>query len=226
MKGKFHINSKGEPGVCSASNGGCPFGEHYSTVEEAQKAYDKTWGEGHLKSLNKTKRNNKNSPSEKLNKLEETYSDLQFEEDLYGQIVAYSPVKDNYKDLPEGMSAIKLDDDTDIVYTNLTKDEKTGEIREMTSDDFDDKDKDSYDDEFELNPSSSYENNTNNLPEMGEYTKIINERHKDYKELQKESRNYPNPTEKLTELWSEYAKKNNGKLREAYQKNWENARKK
>lgn len=39
---KIHINSKGEPGVCSAENGKCPFGEgdnHFATPEEASKAY-------------------------------------------------------------------------------------------------------------------------------------------------------------------------------------------
>lgn len=40
---QFHINSKGEPGVCSAKSGGCPFGsqsEHHSTAEEARVAYE------------------------------------------------------------------------------------------------------------------------------------------------------------------------------------------
>jgi len=41
---KFHINSKGEPGICKATSGGCPFGsveEHYSSKEEAILAYEK-----------------------------------------------------------------------------------------------------------------------------------------------------------------------------------------
>jgi len=40
---KYHINSKGEPGKCSAKSGNCPFGsaeEHYSSAEDAQAAYE------------------------------------------------------------------------------------------------------------------------------------------------------------------------------------------
>ena len=40
---KYHINSKGEPGLCRAEAGGCPFGGeavHYPTKENAQKAYE------------------------------------------------------------------------------------------------------------------------------------------------------------------------------------------
>jgi hypothetical protein len=43
MSEKFHVNSKGEAGRCSAQSGGCPFGgesEHYSNPENAQKAYE------------------------------------------------------------------------------------------------------------------------------------------------------------------------------------------
>lgn len=77
MKGKFHINSKGEPGACSASNGSCPFGEHYSTIEEAQKAYDEAWGESHLRSLNKTKKASK----KKLSDFDrEAWAEMDFDE--------------------------------------------------------------------------------------------------------------------------------------------------
>lgn len=44
MKGKFHINKKGEAGECNATIEECPFGsetKHYETKEEAQKAYEK-----------------------------------------------------------------------------------------------------------------------------------------------------------------------------------------
>lgn len=44
MKGRFHINKKGEAGKCDAEVQGCPFGgdnDHYDTKEEAQKAYEK-----------------------------------------------------------------------------------------------------------------------------------------------------------------------------------------
>ena len=40
---KFHVNSKGEAGVCKAQNGGCPFGgeaEHYSSGDEARAAFE------------------------------------------------------------------------------------------------------------------------------------------------------------------------------------------
>jgi len=41
---KFHINSKGEAGACSAkTSAGCPFGgetEHYDSKEEAREAYE------------------------------------------------------------------------------------------------------------------------------------------------------------------------------------------
>jgi hypothetical protein len=40
---KFHINSKGDAGKCSAAKGGCPFGgekEHFTSPEAARKAYE------------------------------------------------------------------------------------------------------------------------------------------------------------------------------------------
>jgi len=40
---KYHINSKGEAGKCSAQAGNCPFGgehQHYDTAEKAQKAFE------------------------------------------------------------------------------------------------------------------------------------------------------------------------------------------
>ena len=40
---KYHINAKGEPGVCKATISECPFGgeaQHYSTKEKAQKAFE------------------------------------------------------------------------------------------------------------------------------------------------------------------------------------------
>lgn len=40
---KFHINSQGEPGKCSAEKGGCPFGsesEHHASPEAARSAYE------------------------------------------------------------------------------------------------------------------------------------------------------------------------------------------
>lgn len=43
---KFHINpATGEPGKCSAENGGCPFGgedNHYTSKEAARAAFEKT----------------------------------------------------------------------------------------------------------------------------------------------------------------------------------------
>lgn len=44
MADKFHINGSGDPGKCSAKQGGCPFGgesDHYSTQEEAREQYEK-----------------------------------------------------------------------------------------------------------------------------------------------------------------------------------------
>lgn len=43
MSEQFHINRKGEAGRCSAQSERCPFGgasEHYSSTDEAQKAYE------------------------------------------------------------------------------------------------------------------------------------------------------------------------------------------
>lgn len=40
MACKIHINGKGEPGVCHAEHGGCPFGEHFDTKEEARAHYE------------------------------------------------------------------------------------------------------------------------------------------------------------------------------------------
>jgi hypothetical protein len=39
----YHINSKGNPGVCKATQGGCPFGEasdHFATAAEARNAFE------------------------------------------------------------------------------------------------------------------------------------------------------------------------------------------
>jgi hypothetical protein len=41
---KFHINAKGEAGKCSATQGGCPFGDesqHYTSPEAAREGYEK-----------------------------------------------------------------------------------------------------------------------------------------------------------------------------------------
>ena len=40
---KYHINDKGEAGICTATQGGCPFGgdaQHYSSAELARSAYE------------------------------------------------------------------------------------------------------------------------------------------------------------------------------------------
>jgi hypothetical protein len=42
---RYHINTKGEPGLCSAASGKCPFGAdapHYDSVIEARQAYEKS----------------------------------------------------------------------------------------------------------------------------------------------------------------------------------------
>lgn len=41
---KYHVNSKGEAGACSATNGRCPFGgesEHFTSAEAAREFYEK-----------------------------------------------------------------------------------------------------------------------------------------------------------------------------------------
>lgn len=41
---KFHINEDGNPGLCKAKPGNCPFGNelsHYSTAIEARSAFEK-----------------------------------------------------------------------------------------------------------------------------------------------------------------------------------------
>ena len=46
---KYHINTEGEAGPCHASSGRCPFGgelEHYSTPEDARRAYEKFQADG------------------------------------------------------------------------------------------------------------------------------------------------------------------------------------
>lgn len=56
MAEKFHINSKGEPGRCSAQHGGCPFGsedEHYATREGASAAYERSMSDGTIQTLTK-----------------------------------------------------------------------------------------------------------------------------------------------------------------------------
>lgn len=44
---KYHINKKGVPSLCKAEKGGCPFGTHYDTKEEASNEYDKKMSEEH-----------------------------------------------------------------------------------------------------------------------------------------------------------------------------------
>lgn len=44
---KYHINTKGEPGKCSAKKTGCPFGdasEHYDNLVDARNAYEAAQG--------------------------------------------------------------------------------------------------------------------------------------------------------------------------------------
>lgn len=56
MAEKFHINSKGEPGRCSAEHGGCPFGtegDHYVTKEGASAAYERSMSDGTIPTLTK-----------------------------------------------------------------------------------------------------------------------------------------------------------------------------
>ncbi len=46
---KYHINAQGNTGICHAQEGGCPFGgesEHFSTEEDARKAFEKFMGGG------------------------------------------------------------------------------------------------------------------------------------------------------------------------------------
>jgi len=41
---KYHVNGAGDPGVCSAEKGNCPFGgadQHYTTKDGARKAFEK-----------------------------------------------------------------------------------------------------------------------------------------------------------------------------------------
>lgn len=54
MAEKFHINSKGEPGKCSAQHEGCPFGgenDHYVTKEGASAAFERSMAGGVLATL-------------------------------------------------------------------------------------------------------------------------------------------------------------------------------
>ena len=50
---KYHINNRGEPGVCNAQNGACPFGgasDHYDSPEAASAAFEKLMEEkGYVK---------------------------------------------------------------------------------------------------------------------------------------------------------------------------------
>lgn len=59
MKGKFHVNLKGEVSPCGASVQDCPFGEekHYGTQEEAREAYEKENQDRALAKKQKFKKN-------------------------------------------------------------------------------------------------------------------------------------------------------------------------
>lgn len=48
---KFHINDKGDAGLCSAAAGRCPFGgeaQHYASKENAQKAFEMSMAANHF----------------------------------------------------------------------------------------------------------------------------------------------------------------------------------
>ena len=52
---RYHINSKGEPGVCKAQQA-CPFGdasEHYDSPEAAREAFEADAGVEHLHGLSR-----------------------------------------------------------------------------------------------------------------------------------------------------------------------------
>lgn len=56
---KYHSNNKGEPGVCSAQPGNCPFGgeeDHYSSAQEARQAYEDLQQTSFRSTLNKLDR--------------------------------------------------------------------------------------------------------------------------------------------------------------------------
>lgn len=42
---KIHINNDGEPGKCKAEKGRCPFGEHFSSAEDARAAAEELYFE-------------------------------------------------------------------------------------------------------------------------------------------------------------------------------------
>lgn len=105
---KFHINSKGEAGQCSATKGNCPFGgdeNHYDSVASAQKAFEEQNAGNLLPSTKKAKPNEKFAPNLKR----EDFDYFKSEVHLWGR-------ENEWEDLVFDESAIreKLAGETDI----------------------------------------------------------------------------------------------------------------
>lgn len=86
---KFHIGKKGEPTVCRAKNGNCPFGgeeQHYSTKQEAQQAIEKSLENQH-KTINSIQKTNTVSLSsdELINKLYDNISNVLMDSYYYNK---------------------------------------------------------------------------------------------------------------------------------------------
>lgn len=86
---KFHIGKKGEPTVCRAKNGNCPFGgeeQHYSTKQEAQQAIENNLEIQH-KTVTSTKKtsNITLSNTELVNKLYDNLSNVLMDSYYYSK---------------------------------------------------------------------------------------------------------------------------------------------
>lgn len=115
---KIHINSNGEPGVCKATTGACPFGDadtHFSSNEEAAAAYgnaQEAMGNASFGQDSRSIEDRYVSTETKEEALK--VANLIANEGKYAAVVTYS--KQFIKNLPEEDNFEDEDDYTEALY--------------------------------------------------------------------------------------------------------------
>lgn len=111
---KFHINSQGEPGLCSAKQGGCPFGgesDHHESPEAARRAYEENNSSNMVSTIKRKKPEGSFAPNLTRSDFEEikkdyvtwrsrTYEELVFDEqELREKYAAHASIDDKITEL-------------------------------------------------------------------------------------------------------------------------------
>lgn len=82
---KFHVNSNGEPGKCTATKGNCPFGdinEHFDSIDEARNFYEESQKDSLVTHAKK-----KIDPREHDTEIYELYDELNKIEITFGNVL-------------------------------------------------------------------------------------------------------------------------------------------